>query len=527
MKDIYQEVTNAIIEQLEAGIIPWHKPWTGNAAGAISHNTGRAYSLINQILLMKPGEYLTFNQCKAEGGHVKKGAKARTVVFWKVYPKQRKDESGNVILDENGKPEIDNLPVLKYFQVFHIDDCEGITPKYPDHAKNATAIDPASDAEKIFTSYIQRECITLNRECIGDKASYSPALDIITLPHVSQFDSIEEYYSTAFHEGTHSTGHRSRLNRFNAAAGVAAFGSSEYSKEELVAEIGAACCLARIGINTAGTLKNSAAYIQGWLKALKNDKRMIISAASRAEKAVALIFNDAVNGGTPAPAPGSDKATDTDAATVQTDAATVQTDAATVAPVQTDTPASTAKKAEKKPVSVYSRSQISAFKRFIPSPKKYHYADRYAGMIEFEGKYYILDGFKLLELAQPVDSLQTVQTPETFGRMIAKSVLPAAKSDKKIALPELKALKEAIKQFKAAHGKKDTPLVKFSFDGFDYAMNAEYLANMLQALPDCTGYRPASNVAPLYFSDGTNSGIVLPVRYSGEMTCVCLEVKAA
>ena len=288
-KDLYQEVTNAIIDQLEQGVIPWRKPWTGINSGAISHATGRAYSLINQFLLWKPGEYLTFKQCQDEGGRVKKGAKAKMVVFWKVYPRQMKDADGAPVLDPNGNPVIEGLPVLRYYQVFHIDDCEGIEPKWADENARETA-EENTDAETVLLDYVKREGIRLEQEK-GDKAYYSPALDLIHLPLREQFDDTAEYYGTAFHEATHSTGHKTRLNRFEGKAAAAAFGSEEYSKEELVAEIGSACLLHGLGIETPASFKNSTAYIQSWLRALKNDKRLVVSAAARAEKAVKMILN--------------------------------------------------------------------------------------------------------------------------------------------------------------------------------------------------------------------------------------------
>ncbi len=102
MKDVYTEIANRIIEQLEHGVIPWRKPWRGRPDGAVSHATGRAYSLINQMILDRPGEYLTFNQVKAEGGRIKKGAHARLVVFWKVYTKQQRDNAGQPVTDHAG-----------------------------------------------------------------------------------------------------------------------------------------------------------------------------------------------------------------------------------------------------------------------------------------------------------------------------------------------------------------------------------------------------------------------------------------
>lgn len=288
MKDLYTEITDSIIEQLEQGVIPWKKPWTGVTTGAISHATGRAYSLLNQMMLRRPGEYITFNQCKQEGGMVKKGAKSKIVVFWKVLQREKKDADGNTVTNADGKPIIEGLPVLRYFQVFHIDDCEGIAPKWENKLPAVAA--PDERAENILTDYVCREGIRLEN-VIGDRAYYSPSRDYICLPLMGQFDSTGEYYGTAFHEATHSTGHATRLNRFESGIAAAAFGSESYSKEELVAEIGSACILHEIGMETPSTFKNSAAYIQSWLRVLKDDKRMIISAAARAEKAVKLILN--------------------------------------------------------------------------------------------------------------------------------------------------------------------------------------------------------------------------------------------
>ena len=290
MKDLYTEVTDRIIEQLEQGVIPWQKPWTGVNSGAISHATGRAYSLLNQLILSKPGEYLTWNQVKKEGGNVRRGAKAKTVVFWKVLPKERRDPiTGEVVTNADGNPIIDGLPVLRYFQVFHIDDCDGIAPKWADKLPTAPA-EPDAAADAALLAYIDREHITLE-QTISDRAYYSPVEDLIHLPIREQFDATAEYYSTAFHEATHSTGHATRLNRFNESAGFAAFGSESYSKEELVAEIGAASILHTLGLETPSSFNNSAAYIQSWLTALRNDKRMIVSAAARAEKAVKRILD--------------------------------------------------------------------------------------------------------------------------------------------------------------------------------------------------------------------------------------------
>ena len=270
--DIYQEVTDRIISQLENGIIPWHKPWVASGR-AISHSTGRPYSLLNQMILGRPGEYLTFNQVKQEGGRVKKGEKSSMVVFWKWIDQE----------DEETK-EVKKIPFLRYFSVFHVDQCEGIEAKYAKPMPNV--VHPVESAEKIVAEYATKYGVKVVHE-EGDRAFYRPSTDTVTLPLMEQFKSVAEYYSTAFHELTHSTGHESRLNRL---AKVACFGSEEYSKEELIAEIGSASLMTQTGFETESSFNNSVAYIQSWLKALKNDKRMIVSAAGRAEKAVKMIL---------------------------------------------------------------------------------------------------------------------------------------------------------------------------------------------------------------------------------------------
>ena len=274
--DLYQEVTNRIMEQLENGVIPWEKPWI-SAGNAVSHATGKSYSLINQMLLGRPGEYITFNQCQAEGGKVRKGEKSQMVVFWK-WIEQEDEETG----------EKKEVPFLRYFNVFHIDQCEGLSAKYTRELPNTVAADQT--AEAIIAGYIQTSGVRLNHEA-GDRAFYRPATDSITLPLLAQSKETAEYYSTAFHEMVHSTGHKTRLDRLEKTA---FFGSEAYSKEELIAEIGAATLVNHAGLETSRSFRNSAAYVQNWLRVLQNDKRFIVSAAGKAEKAVNLILGTAV-----------------------------------------------------------------------------------------------------------------------------------------------------------------------------------------------------------------------------------------
>lgn len=274
--DIYTAVTDRIIAQLEQGIIPWNKPWTGLQSGAVSGATGKPYSLLNQMLLGKPGEWYTWNQIQKLGGKVRKGEKSSMVVFWKQTAIKEEDPG-------TGEKVERLVPMLKYFNVFHVDQCEGIEAKTID----PEAYDPATDekADAIIADYLQRSGVKLEHRK-GDEAFYRPADDRVVLPLREQFQDMAEYYSTAFHELTHSTGHRSRLNRLT---GKAFFGNEEYSREELVAEIGAAALMNHCGVETGSSFRNSTAYIQSWLRALRNDKRMIVSASGAAAKAFDLI----------------------------------------------------------------------------------------------------------------------------------------------------------------------------------------------------------------------------------------------
>ena len=273
--DLYAEITDRIIAQMEEGIVPWVKPWRASGK-AVSRTTGKPYSLLNQMLLGRPGEYLTLKQCQEAGGKVRKGEKASMVVFWKWI--ETEDE-------ETGEKK--EVPFLRYYNVFHIDQCEGIVAKHAVETSFPDCAEPLEAAQEIIYDYLSREGVKLTHT-EGDRAFYRPSTDEVVLPLRKQFMSTAEYYSTLFHELTHSTGHSNRLNRLSKPS---FFGSEDYSKEELVAEIGAATIVNHVGLETSTSLRNNAAYIQNWLKVLRDDKRFIVSAAGKAEKAVDLILN--------------------------------------------------------------------------------------------------------------------------------------------------------------------------------------------------------------------------------------------
>lgn len=277
--NVYELVTNRIIEQLENNIVPWEKPWGGTLDGAFNRVSKKPYSILNQMLLKYGGEYASFKQWKDLGGHIRKGEKSEIVVFWKMYPIKEKQDDGTEI--------IKTIPLLKYINVFHISQVDGVEPL---KQKVTHDIEPIDKAEKILNDYWNIENITIEH-VKGDKAFYSPMFDKIQLPLFEQFKQSEEYYSTAFHESVHSTMKTSRCNRQEDRKGkVVSFGSEEYSKEELVAEVGSAQLMNIVGIETTKSFRNSTAYIQSWLKVLRNDNKFIVSASSKAEKAVNYIL---------------------------------------------------------------------------------------------------------------------------------------------------------------------------------------------------------------------------------------------
>lgn len=281
-------VTDRIVEMLQQGIIPWRRPWKGGKAtpedSAISYTSRRAYSPINQWLLGNvPGEYLTWKEIKKLGGSVKKGAKAGMVVFFTKAEYKK--------VEDDGTETLVTYPLLKYYNVFHISQTEGIKSRVKP-GEVVEEVQGDSNADMIIADYVAREGIKFRNDRDSSRAYYCPGTDEVVVPRISQYSQAAEYYSTTIHELTHSTMKASRCDREEENRG-SRFGNMEYSREELVAEIGAAMLCSRTGVSIERAFKNSVAYIQSWLKALKNDNKMIIWASSRAEKAAKFILNEA------------------------------------------------------------------------------------------------------------------------------------------------------------------------------------------------------------------------------------------
>lgn len=270
--NIYEIVTNEIIKGLEKGEVAWQKPWKGGVRPR-NFKTMKPYNGINVLMLALAGGstpfFLTYNQVRDMGGSVKSGSTSSIIVHWNWTKKINK---------ETGKEEQGN-PVLRYYRVFNLDQTAGID--YSHAFDQLASFEKIKPCEDVLAGYTDMPLLTHNEQ----RGFYNVFEDRINMPDPKSFINEERYYATLFHECIHSTRHEKRLNREKGADIEA------YSKEELVAEIGAAMLNTITGIKS-DTLENSVAYIQSWLKALRDDKRMIISAAAQAQKAVDYICSE-------------------------------------------------------------------------------------------------------------------------------------------------------------------------------------------------------------------------------------------
>ena len=281
MNKAYEEITNKIIEQLKNGCVPWEQPWFGQSQ-AISYATGKAYSLLNSLMLGGiGGEYLTWNQIQQHQAHLRKGSKGHRVFFWNTFDK--------VELNNDGERITKKIPYLKTYTVFNVNDCEGLQPRWLKIPTGISTQTPIKQVEEKIQTYLNREKIELKHNNTNE-SYYSKKYDYINVPPINNFKSSEDYYSTLTHEVIHSTGHAKRLNRLNPNGAPVPFGSKEYRREELVAEMGAAFLLNKFNIETQHSLEQNAAYIKGWLDALSDDMSLIAIAAGRAEKAVQFVL---------------------------------------------------------------------------------------------------------------------------------------------------------------------------------------------------------------------------------------------
>ena len=286
---VYEVITNRIIELLEQGTVPWSQPWKMRA-GSMPANlvSKKEYRGINILTLASLGfespYFMSFKQARALGGYVRSGEKGFPVIFWKL----------NKVTDkQTDKDKL--IPLLRYYTVFNLDQTTGIDEsKIPALAKEeqeeGAPFNPIDNCQDIFDHMQNKPAFEFN----GGRACYKPKSDIVAMPKQELFESETDYYSVLFHEMIHSTGHNSRLSREGITNGTF-FGSHAYSKEELVAEMGSAMLCGITGIENK-TINNSASYIKGWLSKLNDDSKLVIQAAGLAQKAADYIQNITFNG---------------------------------------------------------------------------------------------------------------------------------------------------------------------------------------------------------------------------------------
>ena len=277
-KDIYEIITARFIDQLKRGTVPWQKPWMG-VQNIVSK---KPYRGINSLILggsdFQSPYWLTFKQAHDLGGNIKKGEKATPVIYYKLF--EKRDDHGNLVLGSNGRPT--RIPFIRWSNAFNLDQTEGIEP--PSQTATQEVIQPLDKAAKIVQE--AKICPIYHT---GFAAVYSPTEDVIRMPAQKTFRSHESYYQTLFHEMTHSTGHSSRLDREGVTLPIK-FGSERYSKEELIAELGASFLSNEAGILNQVQFDNSAAYLGSWIEKFQNDPKMIFTASSQAQRSTDFIL---------------------------------------------------------------------------------------------------------------------------------------------------------------------------------------------------------------------------------------------
>ena len=285
-KDVYQKVTDNILQALEKGVIPWRQPFRSSFSPIpVNFSTGKAYRGINVFLLNMAcyqfgypiNTWLTFNQCKQLGGNVKKGENSEIILFWKptLIREQSISEDGELV--ETTK----QVYIARIYNVFNIEQCEGIQSDQHEFPQ----LPKIESCKAVYENYPEIK----PKINLGLNAMYIPKTDQIRIPAMQDFISTSDYYATLFHELVHSTGHVNRLNR----EGIANANRSDkikYSKEELIAEMGASFLCALTRIENRELTENAASYIHSWLKVFKQGKQIVVRAASQAQEAVDYIF---------------------------------------------------------------------------------------------------------------------------------------------------------------------------------------------------------------------------------------------
>lgn len=266
--DAYQVITDQIVKALEAGTRPWEKSWAGGVGGLPVRHNGEPYKGVNILILGLSGftnpNWMTFKQAQQYGGKVRKGSNATKIVFFKPLK-----------VEDRVTKEEKNIPLLRTYNVFNAEQIEGLPERfYPGEEIVRNQGERIEAAEIFFAAQ------NANLVHEGSQAYYRPSLDQIVMPAFGKFDDPEAYYGTLSHEFVHWTGAKRRLDR-DLKTG---FGSKDYAREELVAELGSAFVMHTLGLS-AEPREDHAEYLAEWLKVLREDKRAIFRASAAAQRA--------------------------------------------------------------------------------------------------------------------------------------------------------------------------------------------------------------------------------------------------
>jgi len=278
LTNLIQEVTDKIIKDMEAGVMPWEKTWF--FVPSANGSSKRTYQGMNLLFLGYERQqknysspvWMTFLQAKTLGGRIKKGAEGTEIIYFEMKLKQNTTEA-----EADEKNRKDAFPFVRLHHVFNLDQIEGL-----DHLKDQITPNRVVNNEEADRIILESGAKIIYDQ-LKNEAFYSPATDTITLPFKEAFKSTEGFYETACHELIHWTGGPARINRISKAA----FGSEEYAAEELVAEFGASILCAHVGIPYK---TNHAAYIASWIKKLKDDPKALSTAITQAQKAVDFLL---------------------------------------------------------------------------------------------------------------------------------------------------------------------------------------------------------------------------------------------
>jgi antirestriction protein ArdC len=277
----YQTITARIVEALKRGVVPWRKPWRGRDQLPCNAVSKRPYHGVNLLLLslapFTDHRWMTLRQANELGGRIRRGERSSIAVFWKHLDVTDEEDA------KDGRRRC--IPLLRYYHVFNAEQCEGLNLPVLMDDWNEELTARIEKAEEVVMSMPNPPKIVEG----GHVACYQPPKDLVRIPKIQDFESAEAYYATLFHELGHSTGHLNRLNR-PGVTGAIHFGSCDYSREELVAELTSAFCCAEVGIDNS-IFDNAASYIHGWLEALQGDPKVVVAAAGQAQRATDYILN--------------------------------------------------------------------------------------------------------------------------------------------------------------------------------------------------------------------------------------------